>query len=98
KRFPESAPTDAALTQTKDWKRLGKPLPRPNGRDIVTGAHQYPSDIVRPGMLFGKILRPPSYGAKLTSVDLAPAKALKNVVVIQDDQFVGVAATSTQLA
>src|SRR5581483_1217353 len=98
KRFPESAPTDAALTQTKDWKRLGKPLPRPNGRDIVTGAHQYPSDIVRPGMLFGKILRPPSYGAKLTSVDLAPAKALKNVVVIQDDQFVGVAAPSTQLA
>ena len=62
---------------------------------LVTGSHKYPSDISRPGMLYGKILRPPSYGAKLISVDLGPGKAMKDVVVLQDEQFVGVAAPST---
>ena len=28
------------------------------GRAIVTGQHEYASDIRRPGMLFGKVLRP----------------------------------------
>ena len=46
-------------------------------------------------MLYGKILRPPSYGAKLISVDLGPGKAMKDVVAVQDEQFVGVAAPST---
>ena len=32
--------------------------PKTTGRDVVTGAHQYPSDIRRPGMLYGKVLRP----------------------------------------
>jgi len=49
-------------------------------------------------MLYGKVLRAPSYGAKLTSVDLAPAQAMKDVVAVRDDQFVGVAAPTTFLA
>ena len=36
-------------------------VPRPNRRDIVTGAHAYPSDITRKGMLHGKVLRPAGY-------------------------------------
>ena len=46
-------------------------------------------------MLYGKILRPPAYDAKLLSIDLAPAKAMPDVIVCpgrSDDQFVGVAA------
>ena len=98
KTFSETAASDSGLTPVKDWKSLGNPLLRPNGRDIVLGRHQYPSDIVRPGMLYGKILRAPSYGAKLTSIDLGPAKALKDVVAVQDEQFVGVAAPTTERA
>ena len=49
-------------------------------------------------MLYGKVLRAPSYGAKLTAVDLAPAQAMKDVVAVRDDQFVGVAAPTTFLA
>jgi len=45
-------------------------------------------------MLYGRVLRAPSFGAKLASVDLAPARAMKNVIAIQDEQFVGVAAPS----
>ena len=77
---------------------MGVSVPRPNARDIVTGAHKYPSDITLPGMFHGKVLRAPSYGAKLVSIDLAPAKAMKDVVAVEDDQFVGVAAPTTHQA
>jgi len=92
KAFQQRPGGDVALTPVKEWKVMGTSVPRPNARDLVTGAHRYPSDIARPGMLYGKILRAPSYGAKLTSIDVAPAKAMKGVVVVQDGSFVGVAA------
>ncbi len=87
--------SDITLTPMKEWKVLGKPLLRPNGREVVTGAHHYPSDVQRPGMLYGKVLRAPAHGARLAEVDLTAAKAMKDVVVVQDDQFVGVAAPTT---
>jgi isoquinoline 1-oxidoreductase len=95
KALEQAAPPNVAVTPVKEWKVLGTSVPRPNGRDLVTGAHRYPSDIVRPGMLHGKVLRPPSYGARLTAVDLAPAKAMKGVVAVQDGSFVAVAAPTT---
>lgn len=98
KGLDQAVPSDVALTPVAEWKVLGKPTPRPNARDLVTGTHQYPSDISRPGMLYGKVLRPPSYGAKLTAIDLAPAQAMKDVVAVRDDQFVGVAAPTAYLA
>ena len=98
KALEQPIPSDVTLTPVKEWKVFGHPASRPNGRDIVTGAHKYPSDTIRPGMLYGKVLRAPSYGAKLTSVDLGPAKAMKDVVAVQDGQFVGVAAPTAFLA
>ena len=98
KTLGQTIPAGVALTPVKEWKVLGTSVPRPNRRDIVTGAHRYPTDIVRPNMLHGKVLRPPSYGAKLTFIDLAPAKAMKEVVVVQDGAFVGVAAPTTFMA
>jgi isoquinoline 1-oxidoreductase subunit beta len=98
KAFGQNLPADVEVTPVKEWKVLGLSVPRPHGRDFVTGAHQYPSDITRPGMLYGKVLRPPSYGAQLTSIDLAPAKAMKDVVVVQDGSFVGIAAPTRYAA
>ncbi len=95
KEFNQAIPPDVTLTPVTEWKVLGTPVLRPNSRDIVTGAHKFPSDIARPGMLYGKVLRAPSYGAKLTSIDVAPAKAMSGVTVAQDDGFVGVTAPTT---
>jgi len=95
KAFEKAIPSDVAVTEVKEWKVLGTSLPRPNRRDLVTGTHRFPSDIERPNMLHGKVLRPPSYGAKLTSIDLSEAKAMKDVVVVQDGQFVGCAAPTS---
>ena len=95
KAFSQAIPAEVSLTAVTEWKVMGVATPRPNGRDIVTGTHQFPSDVTRPGMWYGKVLRPPSYGAKLTAIDLGPAKAMKDVAVVQDEPFVGVAASST---
>ena len=62
----QAASRDVSVTPAPQWKVLGTPTARPNGREIVTGMHQYPADVIRPGMLYGKILRPPSFGATLT--------------------------------
>jgi isoquinoline 1-oxidoreductase subunit beta len=88
----EALPLDKALTPSKDWKVLGTPRARLNGRDIVTGAHKYPSDFARPGMLYGSVLRAPSYGAKLLKLDAGPAQRMQGVRVIRDGDFVGFAA------
>ncbi len=93
-----AAPANVSVTAVREWKVLGNSFPRPNRRNLVTGAHKYPSDIVRPGMLRGRVLRAPSYGAKLVSIDLAPAKAMKDVVVVRDGEFVGVAAPTAMQA
>jgi isoquinoline 1-oxidoreductase len=65
-----------------------------DGRAFVTGKHQYTPDMRPEGMLHGKVLRPPSFGATITSCDDAAAKAMTGVVVVRDGDFVGVAAPS----
>jgi isoquinoline 1-oxidoreductase len=95
KSFARVMPTDVTVTPVADWNVMGKSFSRPNARDLVTGAHQYPSDVTPPGTRYGKVLRAPSYGAKLTSVDVAQAKSMKDVIVVQDAQLVGVVAPTT---
>jgi isoquinoline 1-oxidoreductase len=60
---------DDCVTPADKWTVAGTNVPKVNGRELVTGAHQYPSDQKRPGMLYGKVLRPPIFGDSLTSVD-----------------------------
>ncbi|HPU54871.1 MAG TPA: isoquinoline 1-oxidoreductase, partial [Verrucomicrobiota bacterium] len=67
-------------------------LPKVNGRDFVTGRHQYTSDIRRPGMLHGRVLRPTAFGATIDSIDTSEAEAMPGVTVVRDGNFVGVAA------
>jgi CO/xanthine dehydrogenase Mo-binding subunit len=86
---------EVTLTPIDGWKALGKALPRPNARDLVTGAHLFPSDIRRPGMLYGRVLRAPALGAALESVDLSAAKAMSDVVAVREGPFVGFAAPSS---
>src|SRR5439155_401493 len=60
---------DTPTTPASEWKIAGQSAPKVDGRAIVTGKHAYASDIRRPGMRVGKILRPPAFNAKLISVD-----------------------------
>ncbi|TDH27084.1 isoquinoline 1-oxidoreductase [Segetibacter sp. 3557_3] len=83
----------AQVTAAKDWKVAGKTVLKVNGESFLTGKHQYVSDMKLPGMLYGKVLRAPSYNARLVSVDTKSAKAIAGVTVVHEGDFVGVAAT-----
>jgi CO/xanthine dehydrogenase Mo-binding subunit len=94
KTLAQNLPAEDPITPATEWKIAGKPLPKVDGRAFVTGNHHYSSDIRLEGMLYGKVLRPPSFGATLTSYDDAAAKAMSGVTVVRDGEFVGVAAPS----
>jgi isoquinoline 1-oxidoreductase len=96
--FKAAIPRDITVTPVAEWNVQGKPALRPNSRDLVSGAHGYPSAVLRPGMLYGKVLRAPSYGATLKSVDVSAAKTMSDVVVVHDRDFVAVAAPTTHQA
>jgi isoquinoline 1-oxidoreductase len=89
---------DVALTPVSGWRALGRPVMRSNARDLVTGAHRFPSDVMRPGMLYGRVLRPPAYGATLESFDLSAVEAMKDVVAVREGPFVGFAAPTSHRA
>ena len=65
----------------------------------MTGAHQFTPDVVRPNMLYGRLVRPDRLGATtLVSVDDSAARALAGVTIVRDGDFLGVVATSERLA
>ncbi len=82
------------IREPRKWTIAGQSLAKVNGRDFVTGRHRYASDMSLPGMLHARLLRAPSFGAALVSVELAAARAMPDVVVVQEGDFVGVAAAS----
>lgn len=89
---------DPELTPAKDWKIAGTPAPKTNGHDFVTGAHQYTSDMKRPGMLHGKVVRPTAFHAKLISCDTSQAEKIPGVSVVRDGDFIGVSASDVMTA
>jgi isoquinoline 1-oxidoreductase len=91
-KLTQTIPTSAVVTPATEWKVAGSSVPKVNAREIVTGAHQYTYDMKRSGMLYGKVLHPPSFGATLTSLDSSAAEAMPGVKVVHDGDFVGVTA------
>jgi isoquinoline 1-oxidoreductase len=86
------------ISSPEQWAIAGHSIAKVNGRSFVTGEHQYASDVRVPGMLHGKVLRPPSFGASLVSVDASASKAMPGVVVIHDGNFLGVVAPTEYAA
>ena len=97
-KLDRGAGSDVSIAPAERWQVLGTSPGKAGAEQIVTGSHRYPSDIVRPDMLYGRILRRPTYGARLTSIDLKPAEAMPGVTVVRDGEFVGCAARSSWLA
>ncbi len=70
-------------TQKQDpWKEtrvVGKPVPRVDAYERLSGAAVYPSDVNLPGMLYGIVLRCPHPHARVLSVDTAAAEKMPGV-------------------
>jgi nicotinate dehydrogenase subunit B len=98
KTLAQNLPVEDPVTPPADWTVAGKPIPKVDARDFVTGRHQYAPDLHPAGMLHGKVLRPPSFGATLISYDAAVANGMNGVVIVRDGDFVGAAAPTEREA
>ncbi len=94
---PPTSGVERAPVRPDEWKVLGQSVPPVRGREIVTGAAMYASDLRLPGMLFGAMVRGPHYKAKIERVrgaDRLPA----SVQVVHDGDFLGVVAPDASTA
>ena len=72
---------------------VGKPTPRIDGRQKVTGAAKYTADMNLPGMLFARMIVSPHAAANILSIDTSAAEKNPNVKAIH---ILGVDEGSTQ--
>jgi CO/xanthine dehydrogenase Mo-binding subunit len=98
KTLAENLPAEDPVTPPDQWTIAGKAIPKKDARSFVTGEHKYTPDFRRPGMLYGKVLRPPSFGATVSSYDAKSAQAIRSVVVVRDGDFIGAAAANEREA
>jgi nicotinate dehydrogenase subunit B len=91
-------PAEEKITPATEWKIAGQPIPKVNARAFVTGSHRYTTDLQLPGMLHGKVLRPPSFGASIVSYDDSAARKLGRASVVRDGEFIGAAAPTAEEA
>jgi CO/xanthine dehydrogenase Mo-binding subunit len=76
-----------------EWTVLGRPVPRVDMRDMVTGRFEFVHNVKVPGMLHGRVVRPPEVGATIGSVDESSVRDLPGIVkVVVKGNFVGVVA------
>ncbi|HYM35673.1 MAG TPA: molybdopterin cofactor-binding domain-containing protein, partial [Steroidobacteraceae bacterium] len=81
------------------YKWIGKNIPRRDIPKKFTGGAAYVHDLRLPGMIFGRVVRPPSPGATLVSFDEAAIRQMPGViVVVRDGNFLGIAAEREEQA
>jgi isoquinoline 1-oxidoreductase len=97
KTLAQNLPAEDPVTPADQWTIAGKSIPKKDGRSFVTGQHKYTPDLQRPSMLYGKVLRPPSFEATLTAYDAKIAESA-GAVIVRDGDFIGAAAASEREA
>ena len=87
------AQAESKLKDPKSYTVMGKPLARVDIPAKVTGGVAYVQDLRLPGMVHARIVRPPSYGARLTEVRTEAADKLPGVLkIVRDGSFLAVIA------
>ncbi|MGN6377818.1 MAG: molybdopterin cofactor-binding domain-containing protein [Gaiellales bacterium] len=90
RRIVEQVATGVRPSPPESWSVAGRPFVDPRIRDAVTGARRFPTDITRPGMLHGRVVRPPGLGAEPLGADLSGVG--DGVVTVDEAGLVAVAA------
>jgi CO/xanthine dehydrogenase Mo-binding subunit len=89
----------AALKSPRDYRLVGRSAPRLDLPDKIAGRPRFIQDMAPPGMLYGRVVRPPHGFAALTSLDDRKVKAMPGVAaVVIDGGFVGVIAEREEVA
>jgi nicotinate dehydrogenase subunit B len=82
----------APLKAFKDYKIVGKSIPRVDLPAKVVGTFEFVHNIRVPGMLHGRVVRPPAIGAKLISVSEDSIRGIPDVRIVRRNDFLGVVA------
>ena len=93
KRLGVKVNANAPLKNPSTYSVVGKPILRADVPAKCTAKHPWLQDLTLPGMLHGRVVRPPAVGAKLLSVDENSIRALPGVRVIRIESFLGVVAS-----
>lgn len=93
KQVTESPP----LEEYTRFTVVGEPMLRRDSRAKVTGEAKFSADIPLAGVMYAKILRPPSHGATLSSVDTSAVEGMEGVELIREGDFVAVLHESPQM-
>ena len=86
-RYLDKKPT---VKDFRSFKIMGKPYLRQDALPKVTGQAKYAGDFHMPGMLYARILRPPSHGASLVSADTSEAEKMEGIKVVREGDLVAV--------
>jgi isoquinoline 1-oxidoreductase len=72
------------------YNLIGQPTNRIDAVEKVTGAAMYTGDFRVPGMVHARVLRPPSHGATLKSLDTSAVDIMDGYQVVRDGELVAV--------
>ena len=92
-----AARLSAAAKPPARWSVAGRSAPRIDLPDKVTGRPRFLHDLVLPGMLYGRVVRPPAPAATLDGVGQADLPA-GVVAQVHDGSFLGVVTASDRVA
>jgi nicotinate dehydrogenase subunit B len=93
KQFALKIDAAAPTKDPKDFKLVGQPIARLDIPGKLTGQFTYMQDFRVPGMLHGRVIRPPAIGATLESVDESSIKHIPGIVkVVSEANFLGIVA------
>lgn len=90
KRIEKFLDVKPAVEDYTKFTYIGKSYKHSDAKLKVTGEAKYTGDLKLPGMVFASILRPPSHGAKMTSVDYSGAEKIEGIKVIHDGDMIAV--------
>jgi CO/xanthine dehydrogenase Mo-binding subunit len=79
------------------WKVLGKPVASLDRTALMTGRFEFVQAVKVPGMLHGRVVRPPQMGSTVSVVNRDSVRDIAGVQVVVRKNFVGVVA-ETQYA
>ncbi len=93
KHFDLPLNAKAKRKSVAEWTVLGKPIPSLDRTALMTGQFEFVHSVRVPGMLHGRVVRPPEMGATLAHVDEQSVRNVPGLVkVVVRKDFVGVVA------
>jgi nicotinate dehydrogenase subunit B len=93
KQFNLPLNPNAKRRSAAEWTVLGKPVPSLDRVALMTGQFEFLHHLRVPGMLHGRVVRPPEMGATVASVDEHSVRDLPGLIkVVVRKNFVGVVA------